>query len=673
MSAVIALLVLGVAVVGVRQKSHPVADQDTPETGAFTALHRAAEKGFLNSVKVQVQRGDDLNVTDERGMTPLHYAAGEGWHSIVLLLLEGGASVNVQEERGWTPLHMTAAMGRAELSQLLLEEGADPDASDELGLTPLHHAATEGCEEVIRILLAHGARVNAKDRRGWTPLHHAVYAGYPGVSELLVASGADASINNNQGRTPLEQAGVRDQDTLLASPPPEGSTSEGPGKGPVPSRDVPPNVLFIVVDALRPDRLRCYGYERPTSPRLDVLAAEGVLFTDVMAQGAETSTATPSLLTGQRQGGLGTVAVKWEQTIHHWEPGRDSQTLAELLRDGGYATGAVSANPVLDPQTGLHRGFDYFDLAPAQGPVWVKDSGVDVNRAAFRWLEQQASSRKPFFLYLHYIGPHLYYSPPGEFCVFGRPTFTERDMDLNRRVFDSTWQSDCEVTDETLSAQGLSRRDLQRLNDLYDDEVLYADHNLGQLFDRLKELGVYDSTIIIVTADHGEAFLEHNTLKHSVTLYQELIRIPLVIRGLGIPGGRTVEELVEAVDIAPTVLEATGIPLRTHMSGRSFYQTLAHRTRFTKDLGLSEISTTETFALRRGSLKLISSPRGVELYDLSRDPGETQNLAPSREKDVMTMQTILAELLQERAQAVETTEKPTESQLRAMRALGYLK
>ncbi len=229
------------------------------------------------------------------------------------------------------------------------------------------------------------------------------------------------------------------------------------------------------------------------------------------------------------------------------------------------------------------------------------------------------------------------------------------------------------MTDEVLAAQGLSRADLERLSDLYDDEVLCADYYLGQLFDRLKELGLYDTTIIIVTADHGEAFLEHNILEHHGALYQELIRIPLIIRGPGIPGGRAIHELVESVDIAPTVLEAAAIPLRTQMSGRSFFQTLIKGTRITKDVGLAEIPSSSTYALRRGRLKLISSPRGVELYDLSRDPGETQDLAPSRAEEVNRLQVVLSELLQQRAEAAQTTQVPTESQLRAMRSLGYLK
>jgi len=433
-----------------------------------------------------------------------------------------------------------------------------------------------------------------------------------------------------------------------------------------------PNVLLIVIDALRADRLHCYGYPRATSPALDTLAAQGVLFTDAMVEGAETLNSVPLLLTGRYPATPGMV---WRrlQDKHFTLPGPGCPTLAELLKQAGYATGMISANPLLGADLGLERGFDAFDSSWGQESVWVQTSSSDVNQRAFAWLSRPRQGR-PFFLYLHYLDPHSQYRPSPTFCVFGRPGYTAHDDVINVALNDvGEGFTTPRATDARLAREGLSRADVVRLSDLYDGEVLCTDHYLGRLFQKLRDLGLYDDTVIIVTADHGEAFLEHADVQHANSLYQEVIRAPLIIAGPQIHGGRRVDCLVESVDLAPTMLEAVGAAVPTGMSGRSFYGALARGENFANEIGLAEIPVTKSYAVREGKWKLISTPRGRELYDLARDPHERQNLASSRPQQMERLTRLLHKLLSERKGTKVSSRPLSERERKALESLGYLK
>ena len=321
----------------------------------------------------------------------------------------------------------------------------------------------------------------------------------------------------------------------------------------VQSRPTKPNVVLILIDALRPDRLHCYGYERRTSPNLDALAADGAMFTDAMAQAPETLVSTPSLFTGR---------YPQEHGMQWMERGPDIfigphlglPSIAELLRGAGYETAAVSGSPIIGPGLGFDRGFDHFDqsrglISNSQGM-----NAGDLNVAVSEWLDQR-DTRRPFFLYIHYLDPHHAYHPPREFAVFGTGAYTPQDQQLNVKVHQLAGQyKNTGITDAALAGAGLSRADVGRLSDLYDGEVLCVDHYVGELVRRLKDDGLYDHTIIIVTADHGQAFLEHGNLKHGGSLYQVLLRVPLIVRRPASRRGERIGGLVQEVDIAAGAL-----------------------------------------------------------------------------------------------------------------------
>jgi len=445
------------------------------------------------------------------------------------------------------------------------------------------------------------------------------------------------------------------------------------GKAPQAARDSRPNVVFILVDALRPDRLGCYGYQRPTSPTIDGLASEGAVFTDVMAQAAETMVSVPAFLTGRypREHGLvwlqdsGEVLVASELR---------AATVAEILSDGGYVTAAVSANPLIGPDSGVAKGFDTFDHSCGLLSVWRRKTAADVNLCAYRILKGWRSARKPFFLYLHYMDPHNAYRPPSEFCVFGRPGYTARDDEING-VMNGIAEREGTVglTDERLAERELTRRDIARLSDLYDGEVLCADHYLGELFRRLKQLGLYDNTIVIIIADHGEAFLEHDSVKHGGTLYQEAVHVPLIIAGPGIQAGRRITGLVQLNDLAPTILAAARVEEEIEMSGRSLLPVLTGSGELEPRPAMAELPAHGSHAFRVGHLKLIASAETVELYDLSQDPGELVNLSEKQPETVAHLRQLLDQVLAEHPAAPPLLGTATDRERDALRSLGYLK
>ncbi len=198
-------IIVGSAVVW-REHKH-AAQRMAVETG-FTPLHRAAEQGQMNSLRVQLANGARVNVRDELGMTPLHYAAEGGQAAAAQLLIDAGADVNARGKRGWSPLHMAAALGHAEVVRLLLRSQAKPNAPDDAGLTPLHCAAAEGERASAQALLEGGADPNAADRRGWTCLDDAAYERRTELAALLRSCRAHTGIHSGRSEAgpPLRSA-----------------------------------------------------------------------------------------------------------------------------------------------------------------------------------------------------------------------------------------------------------------------------------------------------------------------------------------------------------------------------------------------------------------------------------------------------------------------------------
>ncbi|HEY2945413.1 MAG TPA: sulfatase, partial [Vicinamibacteria bacterium] len=394
--------------------------------------------------------------------------------------------------------------------------------------------------------------------------------------------------------------------------PPTTATGSDPGRG---LRDSlrGASVLLIVLDAARAAELGCYGYPRPTTPEIDRLASEGIVFERAY---------TPAVYT------LGAMSSVWTSQYpdrHHGELSyadrlpRDRLTLAEVLGAAGIPTAGFVANAMAGAALGFERGFGEFHEVYRSYPE-LGSRGESLARALPEWL---ARPRERFFAYLHFREPHFPYDPPPPFDTrFGPdgPLTTEQ-----RR--DKTW-----YTDVNQGRRRATPEELAHLVRLYDGNLAYADAQIGAIRRALEASGVLERTVVIVTADHGEQLGEHGYISHSAQVYEQSVRVPLVVRlpaGKG-PRGARVRELVDHLDLAPTVLDVLGVPMPSggRFQGRSLLPVIAGGPG--KPAVLSRtVWDRPVYALRDERFKLIYDTRTgrSELYDLEGDPDERRELS----------------------------------------------
>jgi len=307
-----------------------------------------------------------------------------------------------------------------------------------------------------------------------------------------------------------------------------------------------PDIVVVVIDTLRADSLSLYGHDRPTSPTLDAIAADGLWFERAYAQSGWTLASFASLLTGlyphqhlvSRDGCL-------PERFGRMAPA--TRTLAEALGEAGYATGAWMNNTFLAPEFGLQDGFDTYDYKGATNDQ--HRTAADTVTGGLDWLDKQEEG-KPAFLMLHFMEPHLDYAPPadihGTFATGPRPEKLKYPANPNPFTMVQSGQLELDEAERVY------------LKQLYDEEILAADRALGQLVDGLKARGRYDNTLLVVTSDHGEEFWEHGRFEHGHDLWSELTRIPLVLHGPGARGGKKVETIVEHVDLVAALVHVSG-------------------------------------------------------------------------------------------------------------------
>ncbi len=384
----------------------------------------------------------------------------------------------------------------------------------------------------------------------------------------------------------------------------------------------PHDVILIVMDTTRADHLGIYGYARNISPRLDRFAQEAEVYHRAWSPSSWTLPAHASLLTGNYP------------TTHgaHMRPDRDPDslgenpaylseaaiTLAEMLSERGYHTAAFAGAGWLAPEFGLLQGYSVQDAEnlrtiPAQ----------EITDRASAWIDSVPSG-EPIHLLVNYFDPHGPYDPPEGYDIFpaakqkiekpskppevGTPEFTE-------------WSEQ-----------------IRQINiDRYDGEIMYMDHHIGRLLDKLRSVGRFEDALIVIVADHGEGFGRNGVLGHGAWLYESLVRIPfLVHRPKGRNGGTTLEHSVSLVDVLPIVSAETGLPLPHGLDGVPVGQrnlVLAEEIPSALFIKYGKKLDRELHAGIRWPLKLIVNiPGPLELYRLDRDPQETQNLADSKEE-----------------------------------------
>jgi arylsulfatase A-like enzyme len=399
---------------------------------------------------------------------------------------------------------------------------------------------------------------------------------------------------------------------------------------PLRSRAVPasgsPNVLLVSIDTLRADHVHCYGYGRETTPMIDTLAREGARFATVVAPTTWTLPSHLTMLTGLPPEGHGVVRSFMRL------PSR-TVTLAEVFRDAGYATAGFVSAPYLAAEYGFFRGFDTYDDWSAGGisheSSWKTTSSPVLLRLVDRWLSAWSNrkTRRPFFLFVHMFDVHSDYTPPPPFNTLFDPGYRG-------------WVDGVGVIGDTRFGPGTKPRDLAHLVALYDGGIRFTDLYLGKILDRVRALGVLDDTIVVVTADHGEEFLEHGVLTHRTNLYDTTLLVPLVIRfPRRVPAGTVVPQQVRLMDVPATILGLAGVMppprfARVHLGDPRVCTDLSpligRHPRKRPALPAFADLEGRLAAIRTDRYKLIipvRDPASAELYDLEADPGERTNVA----------------------------------------------
>lgn len=424
------------------------------------------------------------------------------------------------------------------------------------------------------------------------------------------------------------------------------------------------NVVLVVLDAAGAAHFGCYGYSRPTTPHIDRLASEGVLFERAY---------TPAVYTLAAMGSLWTSLYPDE---HHAETAYDAAlptgplTLAELLGARGILTSGWVANGMAGSGFGLDRGFtEFHEIYREHGP----DADA-FGKVVPAWLAKAGARR--FFAYLHFREPHFPYAPP--------PPFTTRfgpDGPLPRSVrTDQGWLDRINARRITLSPA-----EADHLVRLYDGNLAFADQEVGALRRALEASGLWEKTVVIVTADHGEAMLEHGFVGHNRQLYEESTRIPLLIRlprGLG-PVGTRVRTLVDLLDLAPTIADLFGVEHRdgaaSAFHGRSLLPVMYGAPGTPVVFTRTATAKRATYSVRDTRYTFIRSNRyGIEeLFDRAVDPGERQDIRQSRLiQSALQRQVLLRwQLSLRRGADSEEAARPqlTLEQIENLKTLGYIR
>jgi arylsulfatase A-like enzyme len=466
-----------------------------------------------------------------------------------------------------------------------------------------------------------------------------------------------------------------------------------------------PNVLLITVDCLRYDHLGCFGYPKETSPHIDDIAGRGAAFSQCISNGANTSAAFPSILAS---------ALPPIVESEHKDIIQKHVTLAEVFKEAGYNTAAFHSNPLLTRYRHYDKGFDTFDEGWSKSPRFLKfrikvaegilkvisnrhiltmiarlanfaDSLLFASRIKkpYAYAEELTSQARTwldctpgkFFLWLHFMDVHVPYMPPQKYIrlFHGKPVSTLRIAHLWRKA---RWNT-----------RALTRSEIDETVELYDASIRYVDDSIGQLINYLGDR--LENTLVVIAADHGDEFAEHGRTSH-LTVYDGILRVPLILMGKGINPGCRIASQVGIMDMAPTMLELAGINKPDTFKGCSLLPLLKGNMQTGRGVvsvytpfgivGPEETMLYVMFAYRTPSMKYIRTVLAEqpgqlvseEIYDLQQDPSERHNLHGSNDVEItrFKQEAVMAieQLVEEKRQSRTSLEK-----LRIRQALKKLR
>lgn len=411
-----------------------------------------------------------------------------------------------------------------------------------------------------------------------------------------------------------------------------------------------PDIVLVSVDTLRADRLGCYGNPRPVSPEIDRLRADGVLFETTLAHASSTLSSHASMLTS-----LPPTAHGASFALRRRLPD-EAVTLAEVLRDAGYRTVAITASGQLAPAFGLGQGFEIY-----RSRIEKHEAGAFWPRVGASLSQLADPDPRPVFLFLHTYETHHPYTPE-------RALLDELDPGYQGKL---GHKIPVELLQRVNAGEvELDEGDRRRVERAYEAEIRSVDRAFGRLIEGLEESGRLRDAVVVLTSDHGEEFGEHGRLGwHSHTLYEELLRVPLILR---LPraerAGATVATPVRLIDLAPTLLELAGVPAPPQFAGRS----LLPLARGGDPRELPAVASLDeehgaSHAIRWQGWKLYDG----RLFDLGRDPGETVDRGAGESTRRAELERLLAAVLADRAAAGPSAELDAAAE-QELRALGYL-
>ncbi len=392
------------------------------------------------------------------------------------------------------------------------------------------------------------------------------------------------------------------------------------------------NVLLISMDTTRADHLSCYGFDKKTTPAIDAFADEAVLFKNAFSTNPITMPAHSSMLTGTIPPYHGV------HTNYNYVLGQSNVTLAEILKENGFKTSAIVSTFVLDSQFGLDQGFDTYNdtFETTLNTMGINErGGGEASRIAMEWMEK--NSDDSFFLFLHYYDPHKEYAPP--------------------EPFSSEFSTD-----------------------LYSGEIAYTDYSISKVIKHLKTLKIYDSTLIIITGDHGEMLGEHKEKTHGYYIYRSAINVPLIIRIPGQEKPKKVDDVVSLIDITPTVCSLLGIPPLPQHKGMDLSPYLLKdnflnpgRNVFSESMTPSEFGANSLLGVTTQKLKYLETTK-PELYDLEKDPREIDNIVQKEPDNAKHMEIVLKQIIEDQLRQDTSDSKADldEESIKRLESLGYI-
>jgi arylsulfatase A-like enzyme len=457
--------------------------------------------------------------------------------------------------------------------------------------------------------------------------------------------------------------------------------------------DRPQAVILVMTDTLRADRLDAYGNKRQTAPTLARLAREGALFRDTHSQATWTKVSAPTLLTSLYPLTLGV------RDFPDRVPSA-AVTLAEAFRKGGYTTLGFTSAPFTGTFSNMHQGYEELYESPLTLPS--SKTARPITDLLLPWLDEHRD--EPFFAYVHYFDPHGPYRPDPPFdSLWGEPTWAaeheQNGQKASAAIQDPERQIDNLVMPSEFKAAGVDLATFRNRELLwYDGSIREMDTELERLMERLRELGLDQRTLLVFTSDHGEEFFEHGFEGHGQSAYNELTHVPLIVRYPGVvPPGQKIDETVGLVDVMPTILSLSRLPIPEEAQGQSLAPLLKTsvssgswkpRPVFTDRPAAPHFASpapraNETFTVIHEGWKLVWNthrPAGApeyELYDHRRDPGDRQNVAAQHPDVVQRLSRLIAGWKQDSLRRKLPPDEVAGRDLRPeererLRALGYI-